>query len=171
MPEAPKNKKLLHNYGPWFQAKRKKAGLTQKALGDAVGVDRSYIAQIELGNRWPVKPTLYAIFAAMGVPLDEALSQLNLVENDEAERILRFREMMEEVVPHVPEKRRKAFAQMFASDQDTYRWMGQWVLSEPLPAAPEGWMRLNKEDRRLVQRFVNRLLDSYPEEVLDGDQA
>lgn len=171
MPEAPKQKKLLHHYGPWFQARRKKAGLTQKALAEAVGVDRSYIGQIEIGHRWPIKPTLYAIFAATGVPLEEALTQLKLVEHEEAERILRFREMMEKIVPHVPERERRAFAQMFASDQDTYRWMGQWALSEPLPAAPDGWMRLNKEDRRLVQRFVNRLLDSYPEEDLDADQA
>jgi len=47
--------KQLHKYGPWFQMKRKKAQLTQKAVAEAVGVDRSYIAQIEAGTRWPSK--------------------------------------------------------------------------------------------------------------------
>jgi len=93
------------------------------------------------------------------------------VESDEAERILRFTEFIEEFAPHIPQKRLAAFKRMFASDQDGYRWIGQFALSEPLPPAPDGWLRLSKEDRRLVQRFVKRLLDSYPEEATDGDRA
>ncbi|MDZ4177871.1 MAG: helix-turn-helix transcriptional regulator [Coriobacteriia bacterium] len=163
--------KQLHKYGPWFRNRRKVAELTQKALSEAVGVDRSYVAQIEAGSRWPSKPTLYAIFAAMGVPLAEALTELRLVENDEAERIILFTEFIEEIAPHVAPKRLAAFQEMFANDQERYRWVGQFALSEPLPPAPDGWIRLTKEDRRLVQRFVNRLLDSYPKEEPHADQA
>lgn len=167
-----KQSKRLHKFGWWFAAKRKDAGLTQKALAEAVDVDRSYIAQIENETRWPTKPRLFAIFAALGVPIGEGVKALNLKENDEAERILRFQEFVEEVGQNMDPTTAKRFADMFASDQEQYRWVGQFALAEPLPPAPEGWIRLNKEDRRLVQRVVNRLLDSYrEEEAEDADQA
>lgn len=155
--------KKTHRSGLWFQAKRKQAKLTQKALADAVGVDRSYIAQIESGMRWPSKPRLYAIFAAMGVPLDVAIRELKLAPNEEADRVLRFRELLEDLAPNVKPELLRAFENMFENDQDQVRWVAQYALAEPLPAAPDGWLRLNKEDRRLVQRMVNRLLDSYPD--------
>lgn len=163
--------KKLHPHGPWFRDKREKAGLTQKALAEKVEVDRSYITQIESGMRWPSKPTQYAIYTAMGVPIDQAIRELHLVSNEEADRVLQFRELIEEVAPRMSPKRVKAFEQMFASDSEQLRWVTAQVLSEPLPPAPDGWIRLKKEDRRLVQRLVNRLLDSYDEEVPDADQA
>lgn len=171
MGEKKTQKTLLHNSGPWFIVKRKQAQLTQQQVADEVGVDRSYIAQIEAGTRWPIKPKLFAIFAALGVPADEAVKTLRLAPNEDAETLLVYREFLEEIAPNIDSEKARRFAERFATDQEQYRWLGQWVFSEPLPAAPEGWTRLSKEDRRLVQRLVNRVLDSYPKEVGDADQA
>lgn len=162
-------KARLHNKGFWFVDKRRKSGLTQAALAEQVGVARAYITQIERGTKWPSKPRLYAILAALDVPMSEAVDTLGLVPNDETDRFLRFTELLEEIAPHVPATRLAEFREMFASESDSHRWLGQFVTDKPLPAAPDGWMRLQDEDRRLVQRVVHRILDGYPEEATDGD--
>lgn len=164
-------KPKLHNEGFWFSDHRRKLNLTQKEVADSIGVSRAYITQIEMGQRWPSKPTLYALLGSLQVPPAEAIRELKLVPNDEAERVVRFIEMMERLAPALPEKEMREFSEMFAADEDQYRWVGQWALGEPMPAAPAGWLRLNKKDRRLVQDVVTRLINDYPEGADDGDQA
>ena len=50
---------------------RTRAGLTQQALADAVGVSRTYITMIENGNR-PVisSPVVFALSDALGVAVE-----------------------------------------------------------------------------------------------------
>lgn len=49
---------------------RIRAGLTQTALADLVGVNRSYIHRIEAGDRHGLPGTWVAIAKALGVEID-----------------------------------------------------------------------------------------------------
>lgn len=154
--------KRIHKSGPWFLDKRRKQNLTQAQLASMVGKDRSYITQIEGGTRWPSEPVLYDILDALQVPAQEAIEELHLVKNEEVEKILEFMEFVEEAKRAIPEKRVKQFQQMFSKRLDLAEVAASLAHGERVPPGPEGWMRLHPEDRRLLQRIVNRLLDSYP---------
>jgi transcriptional regulator with XRE-family HTH domain len=49
------------------QRLRIKAGLSQAALAERMGVDRSYVSGLELGQRNPTVVTLWHIAEALGV--------------------------------------------------------------------------------------------------------
>jgi transcriptional regulator with XRE-family HTH domain len=48
---------------------RTAAGLSQAALADRLGVDRSYVSGLELGQRNPTIVTLWHVTQALGVKL------------------------------------------------------------------------------------------------------
>lgn len=52
--------------GQLIRAERKKAGMTQEALGEKLGVSMSFIAQYETGKRNPKRETLQKIADALG---------------------------------------------------------------------------------------------------------
>ena len=63
---------------------RKAKGLTQKALGEALGVTQATIQQLESGKRNPKFNTLQRIADALNVPVEELISldrKTNYVEN------------------------------------------------------------------------------------------
>lgn len=163
----------IHKHGPWFSQQRIKAGLTQAALAERAGVSRAYVTQIETGSRWPSQETLYAILAVLNVPEREAIETLGLVENKDVERAIRFVEFVEKVRLKIGPKDLADFQRLFADDPEGARWLTRWVLTDQMPPAPEGWVLLDDEDRRLIQRHVNRLLALYGErtEAADADQA
>jgi len=158
----------IHKHGPWFYSHRLDRGMTQAALAKSAGIDRTYIAAIEAGNRWPAEGTLVAILAALGVPPADAITELELVPNAEVDRALQFVELLDDVRSKVTPKQLDKLQKILATDSG--RLLGQLAMSQGAPAAPEGWERLGKEDRRLVQRFINRLLDSYTDaaSLVDG---
>ncbi|MFZ0150948.1 MAG: helix-turn-helix transcriptional regulator [Xanthobacteraceae bacterium] len=51
------------------QRLRIKAGLSQAALAERMGVDRAYVSGLELGQRNPTVVTLWHIAEALGVKL------------------------------------------------------------------------------------------------------
>lgn len=154
----------LHKNGFWFSDRRREKGLTQAALAKLVGKDRSYITQIERGQRWPSRGTLISILGALDVDPADAIKTLHLVENEDMDRMLRFLELLEEVKHDIPPERFAEFAQIFQSPSDAVQLIAQLSMAASQPAAPLGWLDLDDEDRRLVQRVVNRLLDSYQDE-------
>ena len=58
-----------------IKATRKKAGLTQKALGEALGVTQATIQQLESGKRNPKFNTLQRIADALNVPIEELINK------------------------------------------------------------------------------------------------
>ena len=54
---------------------RKKAKMTQAQLADAVGVKQSSVAQWENGKTVPRTSLLPAIASALGVPIDQLLTE------------------------------------------------------------------------------------------------
>jgi transcriptional regulator with XRE-family HTH domain len=160
-----------HKHGWWFSQHRMRTGMSQAALAERVGIDRSYVAAIEAGRRWPSEKTLIAILDALGVPLADIVQQLELVPNEEVDRALRFIEIMEDVRTKVTPAQLAELQTLFSSG-DTYRMLGQLALANGLPPAPEGWERLGAEDRRTVTRIIHRFLDSYPDSSpVEGDAA
>lgn len=54
--------------GEKIRQARKDAGMTQKALADALGVSESFVSQYEKGKREPKYQTLCKIAEALGMP-------------------------------------------------------------------------------------------------------
>lgn len=63
------------NVGKRIQSARKAKGLTQKQLGEIVGLATGTIQQYELSKREPNLETLQKIASALGVPLSQLLTQ------------------------------------------------------------------------------------------------
>lgn len=71
-----------HKFGEQLKQWRKKAGLTQKQLGELAGVGQVVIANYERGARFPGEETLRHLAEALNVSLDILLSiSLNDSEN------------------------------------------------------------------------------------------
>lgn len=69
--------------GELIKAARKKAGLTQKTLGEKLGVAYQTIAQWENDLRNPKLDTLQRIASALGVPVQELISDWEAVDKEE----------------------------------------------------------------------------------------
>ena len=54
-----------------FKAARKRLGLTQRQLGERLGMDRSAIAHYENGSSFPVARNIQKICDVLGVPIEE----------------------------------------------------------------------------------------------------
>jgi len=54
---------------------RTKAGLSQAALAEQMGVDRAYVSGLELGQRNPTIVTLWHITKALGVNLQALVKE------------------------------------------------------------------------------------------------
>lgn len=69
--------------GQLIKAARKKAGVTQEELGKKIGVSGSSMAQWENDLRNPKLDTLQRIAAALGVPVQELISDWEAVDKEE----------------------------------------------------------------------------------------
>ena len=69
--------------GEMIKAARKKAGLTQKQLGERLGVSESAIAQHESGQRVPKLDTLQHIAAALDIPVTELIDDWNAIDTED----------------------------------------------------------------------------------------
>lgn len=58
---------IPHHFGVALQKARQEAGLSQEALAELAGLDRSYISLLEQGKRQPSIRVLFQISDAMGV--------------------------------------------------------------------------------------------------------
>lgn len=63
--------------------------ITQRALAEEIGIDRSTLTNIEIGNQRPPLHVIYAICAYFDVPLSEFLPSLSSVlEHSSSEKIV-----------------------------------------------------------------------------------
>lgn len=69
--------------GQLIKAARKKAGVTQEELGKKIGVSGSSMAQWENDLRNPKLDTLQRIASALGVPVQELISDWEAVDKEE----------------------------------------------------------------------------------------
>ncbi|WP_010336107.1 helix-turn-helix domain-containing protein [Sphingobium yanoikuyae] len=68
----------LAQLGVAIRSKRKLAGLSQEALADAAGIDRSHMGKIERGERNVTFLNLSRIAAAVQLRLSELLTEAGL---------------------------------------------------------------------------------------------
>lgn len=143
--------------GLFIGRKRDAYGMSQGALAKAAGISRPYLSQIESGKRDASEEVFTRLMLHLGSPYAELLDALG----DAVE----------------PEKRAALQALLAPTDQlaqvldpdELLRFMGslgsmEQILAnlatlapEPVQLGPDGWTELDAEDRRLVQRIVNRL--------------
>lgn len=78
--------------GQLIKAARKKAGMTQEELGKKTGVSGSSMAQWENDLRNPKLDTLQRIASALGVPVQELISDWEAVDKEEFKRVFIYGE-------------------------------------------------------------------------------
>jgi transcriptional regulator with XRE-family HTH domain len=66
---------LSRSVGIVLREARVKAGLSQEALADRAGVDRTFVGRIENGKQSPTLDTLARMAQALGLRLSEVLRQ------------------------------------------------------------------------------------------------
>lgn len=78
--------------GQLIKAARRKAGMTQEELGKKIGVSGSSMAQWENDLRNPKLDTLQRIASALGVPVQELISDWEAVDKEEFKRVFIYGE-------------------------------------------------------------------------------
>lgn len=73
--------------GQLIKAARKKAGMTQKELGQRIGTTYQTLAQWENDLRNPKFETLQRIAAALSVPVQELIADWSAVDKEEFKRV------------------------------------------------------------------------------------
>jgi transcriptional regulator with XRE-family HTH domain len=67
---------IRSRFGQRLKKLRKKTGMTQAELADKLGLDRSYVGEIEQGKRNPCLVNLEIIAQGFGITLGKLLSRL-----------------------------------------------------------------------------------------------
>lgn len=78
--------------GQLIKAARERAGMTQEELGKKIGVTGVAIMRYEKGQRQPRLAQLQAIAAALGVPVQELISDWEAVDKEEFKRVFIYGE-------------------------------------------------------------------------------
>lgn len=78
--------------GELIKAARKKAGLTQAQLAEKLGISYVGVSQWENDLRNPKLDTLQRIAAALGVPVQELISDWEAVDKEEFKRVFIYGE-------------------------------------------------------------------------------
>lgn len=73
-PRPPLLQQRLTAMGERIRLRRTKLGLSQEALADAAGLHRTYIGSVERGERNVSVGNLYALADALGLTVNELLS-------------------------------------------------------------------------------------------------
>lgn len=78
--------------GELIKAARKKAGMTQAQLAEKLGISYVGVSQWENDLRNPKLDTLQRIAAALGVPVQELISDWEAVDKEEFKRVFIYGE-------------------------------------------------------------------------------
>lgn len=78
--------------GQLIKAARERAGMTQEELGKKIGVTGVAIMRYEKGQRQPRLAQLQAIASALGVPVQDLISDWEAVDKEEFKRVFIYGE-------------------------------------------------------------------------------
>ena len=78
--------------GQLIKAARERAGMTQEELGKKIGVTGVAIMRYEKGQRQPRLAQLQAIASALGVPVQDLISDWEAVDKEEFQRVFIYGE-------------------------------------------------------------------------------
>jgi len=143
--------------GVYLAQRRTDLGISQGALANAVGVSRPYITQIENSQRTPSEDVIQRLFAALGITIEQATQDLladQLTEQQVA--AVRYASRMNEWMERNLTPAQILEFSALATESEGFT-ASLSLAGTALPPAPDGWLDLSAEDRRLVQRLINRL--------------
>lgn len=67
--------RLAKAFGQAVRAERERQGVSQEALGDYAGLDRTYVSGLERATRNPTLATMEKLATALGVPLSKLVAE------------------------------------------------------------------------------------------------
>lgn len=158
--------------GLFVAKRRKERGLSVQAVADAAGISRPYLTQIENGHRLPSDEKFMALLIALGASMEEFMRELlaDEIPREQLESMALltrgFDALQQNATPET------VGAVMAATPTPEQMSAALAMLGGmPVPSGPEGWLELSAEDRRLVQRLVNRLRRDAPGEGGDDGES
>lgn len=145
--------------GQLIGAKREAIGMSQSMLARRVGVSRPYISQIENGQKSASDEVLMMIFAILDIDYTTLLNpeEQNPLNENEQNVLSGGLKLINDLSSLVDEETLTKILLLFNDYQSTIVSALNALEENPDYMAPEGWFDLEKEDRRLVQRIINRL--------------
>lgn len=160
-------------FGLFISRRREGRGLSQVTLAAAAGISRAYLAQIETGRRIPGDETFRKLLVALGASMQEFMAEMleGEIPAEQLEGLTvltqTFDKMQELLTP-------EQVTALLEASPTAEQLDASLALIGGLPAvpAPDGWTDLSAQDRRLVQRLVNRLRkgSTAAKEADDGDE-
>lgn len=145
-------------FGLFIARQRVALGMSQGALAESLGIARAYLSQIENGWRMPSEELTGNIMARLGLPMTDFMVEVMGPELTDAQKEAATRLLMP--IQWLSERLSPDELVEFMNLQQSIEEMAVnlgTLTSEPIQVGPEGWTELGKEDRRLVQRIINRL--------------
>jgi transcriptional regulator with XRE-family HTH domain len=144
--------------GHFLAKSRDDHGLSQAALAKAAGISRPYLSQIECGERTPSDEVMNRLVVLSGASMKEMVDLLRpSISADEADALSLLLQPYDALAEVLPPEDLLALTQNLATVEQVASAVGK-LPGEPMPSGPDGWLDLTKDDRRIIQRMVNRLL-------------
>nr|WP_312991097.1 helix-turn-helix transcriptional regulator [Brevundimonas diminuta] len=75
---SPDNQRALGRLGDAIRARRNERSMSQEALADAAGINRTHMGEVERGKRNVSLVALIGIAAALGCPVSSILSDAGI---------------------------------------------------------------------------------------------
>lgn len=140
---------------------REERGLSQAALAREVGISRPYLTQIENGARLPSDTTAMKIMAALDISWESFMTEhlQGILSDDQLMSLGHLTRSYDVLQQFLSPEQLETLADSYGSFEQLDASLRN-LQGEPMPPGPEGWLELSKNDRRLVQRLVNRLRDA-----------
>lgn len=147
-------------FGQFIGRNRERRGLTQGAMAEAAGISRPYLAQIEGGTRIPSDDVVQRLITLSGASYQQFIDEVVGVAltPDQKDAIGQLIAPWDAVAQQISPEQMLELSQQLLSIEQMAEAMGKLSTGDlQQQIGPEGWAELGKEDRRLVQRIINRL--------------
>ncbi|MBK5211602.1 MAG: helix-turn-helix transcriptional regulator [Coriobacteriia bacterium] len=145
--------------GEVFAVKREKLHMTQKQVADLIGVSRGYIGRIERG-KMPSDDVFLKLVFVLQLALEEILpmSEIRAAEPGLAEMFDAVSPQMKIIGENLAPEQMLELLNAQAKHEVMIDSIIGAAAHVNIETGPNGWGKLTKGDRKLVQEIVNRLL-------------
>jgi len=145
-------------FGEYIARARTERGLSQAALAKAVGISRPYLTQIENGYRMPSDEKMQILLHVLGIPVEQVMEHFlrGQMPDEQLNAIGQAVRGYDALTQHLTAEQLAEVSAAMGSPEHIEATLNA-LSGIPLAPGPEGWLDLKAEDRRLVQRLVNRL--------------
>lgn len=150
-------------FGQFIARHREQRGLTQAALAEAVGISRPYLAQIEGGKRLPSDEVTERLLILSGASMQAFMNEVvgAALTEEQSSALGSLLAPWDSINAQLTPEQMLELSRDFMSAEQMGAALGKLSGLEA-QLGPEGWSELDKEDRRLVQRLINRLRAARP---------